>query len=137
VKAGHVCRLSSDIAPRAKGISTIAAATLEKHEFDGIDMVITNPPWSRPDLHEIIEHLREVNMPAWLLIDANWMFTEQAIPHLRYCEKIVTIGRVRWIPGTTMSGKDDAAWMLFSPSLVRCTVFHGKVKRNVRSVDGD
>jgi len=131
-KAGHVCRLSSDIEPRAEGIWTQAVGTLGKHDFGGIDMVITNPPWSRSELHAIIEHLRRLSVTAWLLIDANWMFTEQAIPYLPYCGAIVTIGRVRWIPGTQMSGKDDAAWFLFLPYKVQYTVFHGKLKTQQR-----
>jgi hypothetical protein len=129
MKHGHTCRLASDIAPRAENIYQQALGTLARHDFDGIDMVITNPPWSRAELHEIILHLRRLDVTAWLLLDANWMFTEQAIPHLRYCAHIVTIGRVRWIPGTTMSGKDDAAWFLFYPDVVDGTMFHGKQPR--------
>jgi hypothetical protein len=124
-KHGHVCRLASDIKPRAKGIWTQAAGTLAKSEFEGVDMVITNPPWSRPDMLPIIEHFREIGIMAWLLIDANWMFTGQAAPYMAYCAQIVTIGRVKWIPGTTMTGKDDAAWFRMAPYPAQ-TVFHGK-----------
>ena len=74
----------------------------------------------------MIEHLRGLGLPAWLLIDANWMFTAQAAPYLKYCSRIVTIGRVVWIPGTTMTGKDDCAWFRFQPKPVKATEFYGK-----------
>ena len=75
----------------------------------------------------MIAHLRTLWRPAWLLIDANWMFTAQAAPYLRYCSRILTVGRVVWIPGTTMTGKDDAAWFCFQPEPVDHTEFHGKM----------
>jgi hypothetical protein len=124
--AGHRCVFACDIAPRGPDIAHGDMLNLKP----GADanMVITNPPWERKLLHALILHLRSSGLPAWLLIDANWMFTAQAAPYLRYCERIITIGRLRWIPGTTMTGKDDCAWFLFMPPPVRTTTFHGRVK---------
>lgn len=73
---------------------------------------ITNPPWTRKILHPIIENLR-VQRPTWLLFDAAWMFTAQSAPYMQYCRVVIAVGRLRWIPGTTMDGKDDCAWYLF------------------------
>lgn len=73
---------------------------------------ITNPPWSRDLLHPIIENLR-TQLPTWLLFDADWMHTRQSAPYMKYCEKIISVGRVRWIPGTKVDGKDNTAWYLF------------------------
>lgn len=73
---------------------------------------ITNPPWTRKILHPIIDNLR-VQRPTWLLFDAAWMFTAQSSPYMMYCKTVIAVGRLRWIPGTTMDGKDDCAWYLF------------------------
>jgi hypothetical protein len=124
--AGHECVFASDLLPRAAGIKTFDLRTLPPSKVKGADMVITNPPWSRNVLHQMLVRLRQLGLPAWLLLDANWMFTGQAVPYLLYCERIVTIGRVKWIPGTTMTGKDDCAWMLFQPHPTPMTLFTGK-----------
>lgn len=74
---------------------------------------ITNPPWTRQILHPMITHLSNF-APTWLLFDADWMHTVQAKPYMDYCVKIVSVGRVKWIPGSKNTGKDNAAWYLFS-----------------------
>jgi hypothetical protein len=89
------------------------------------DLIITNPPWDRKILHPMIEHFSQ-QKPTWLLFDANWMFTKQATPYLKYCKKIVTIGRVKWIEDSAMSGKDDSCWYLFEKSWFGTTQFYGR-----------
>lgn len=106
------CRGSSDIEPLRLGIGTMNAMDLTHDHVRGIDMIITNPPWSRKILHPMIDHFR-VLRPTWLLIDANWMFTKQAGPFMKFCEKVVTIGRLKWFPESNMTGKDDCAWFHF------------------------
>lgn len=77
------------------------------------DAVITNPPWSRHLLHPMIDRFRR-HAPTWLLFDADWIHTVQARPFAAYCSHVVSIGRVRWIEGTDMTGKDNAAWYRFT-----------------------
>lgn len=82
-------------------------------DIEGADYIISNPPWSRDILHDSIEYFSKMK-PTWFLFDANWMFTKQSKPYLdKYCVKIVTIGRMKWMEGTSMSGKDDCCWYLF------------------------
>ena len=83
------------------------------------EFFITNPPWTRKILHPIIENLR-TQRPTWLLFDADWMHTQQAIPYIKYCKTIISVGRVRWIPGTTVDGKDNCAWYLFVNGETKC-----------------
>lgn len=75
------------------------------------DFYIENPPWDRRILHEIIDNLAG-QKPTWLLFDADWMHTKQAIPYLGYCRKIVSVGRVSWM-GNGVSGVDNCCWYLF------------------------
>jgi len=94
-----------------KSYINVTEADLSESEF-----IISNPPWSRDLLHHSIEHFASMK-PTWFLFDANWMFTMKAAPYLqKYCTKIVTVGRMKWIEGTTMSGKDDVCWYLFVPN---------------------
>ncbi len=83
------------------------------------DCFITNPPWSRNLLHPIIDNLRK-QLPTWLLFDADWMHTQQAIPYMQYCQTIISVGRLRWIPNTNMDGKDNCAWYLFGKNISKC-----------------
>lgn len=86
---------------------------------------ITNPPWSRKLLHPIIDNLR-IQFPTWLLFDADWMHTQQAIPYMEYCKTIISVGRIRWIPNTKVDGKDNCAWYLFVDSKTDCTFISRK-----------
>lgn len=101
---------SYDIDPRCVGVR--AANALYTRPSFIFDCFITNPPWSRDILHPLIDHLTSM-APAWLLLDADWMHTKQAAPYLKKCGCIVSVGRVKWIPGSKMTGKDNCAWYLF------------------------
>ena len=74
--------------------------------------IITNPPWSRWLLHPMIEHFSK-QAPTWLLFDADWMHTKQAVPYLTKLKKVVSIGRVKWIENSKHTGKDNSCWYLF------------------------
>jgi len=64
--------------------------------------------------------------PTWLLFDADWMHTKQAIPYLKYCTDIVSVGRLIWIEGTKTSGKDNCVWFRFDRKSDGIT-FHPKL----------
>jgi hypothetical protein len=119
-KHGHKCVDAIDIEPLADGIEQANALECEWDARDGL-IVLTNPPWRRDILHTMIEHFRK-QMPTWLLLDADWAHTRQAAPYMRYCSKIVSIGRLKWIPDSKMSGKDNCAWLAFEAEPVD-TVF--------------
>lgn len=109
-KHGHKCHYACDIEP-------MDAKVYKRDAFDvnvcAADYVISNPPWTRTILHPLIEHFRQI-APTWMLFDSNWANTKQAGPYLRYCEKIVAVGRVKWFPESKMTGKEDCAWYLFT-----------------------
>jgi len=107
--AGHLCCCASDIAPRR---DDIAEADAFGGPWVGFDCLITNPPWDRKVLHPLIDHL-SAQLPTWLLFDADWMHTRQSAPYLPFCRKIVSVGRVKWIPDSPFTGKDNCAWYLF------------------------
>jgi hypothetical protein len=67
--------------------------------------------------------------PTWLLFDAGWAHTQQAIPFTPYLRTIVSVGRVRWMPDTKQDGKDDAAWHLFGEYRLAPAAFYGRAPR--------
>jgi hypothetical protein len=122
---GMKCSAAYDREPQAPGI--IRANALDLHSVALGNTIITNPPWSRDQLHPMIRHFSKI-APTWLLFDAPWAFTSQATPFLKRCAKIVAIGRVKWIDGSPSVGKDDSAWYQFLDREVE-TVFFGKAPK--------
>jgi hypothetical protein len=107
---GHLCTDAFDIEPQREGIRQVDALSDWNHAIGNV--IITNPPWDRKILHPMIDNFR-VKMPTWLLFDADWMHTRQSAPFMPYCRKIVSVGRVKWIPDSKMTGKDNCAWYYF------------------------
>lgn len=107
--AGHVCARAWDIEPRRDDIDQLDALT---RLIGNIDCFITNPPWSRDVLHPMIVHF-SAQHPTWLLFDADWIHTRQSAPFSHLLRKIVSVGRVKWIPDSPFTGKDNCAWHLF------------------------
>ena len=120
---GHACRFAYDIEPRCKFVGRLDAFDL-RSSFIEVDYIITNPPWDRKILHPMIEHFRKL-APTWLLFDADWMHTKQSAEFMPYCRKIVSVGRVKWIPDSKMTGKDNCAWYLFD-DFADGTEFYGR-----------
>jgi hypothetical protein len=89
------------------------------------DYFITNPPWDRKILHPAIEHLSFI-APTWLLFDADWAHTKQSSELIKRCVKIVSVGRVKWIENSKMTGKDNCAWYLFDNTFNGKTEFIGR-----------
>jgi hypothetical protein len=119
--AGHVCVKAWDIEPRDPGVNYGDAQKVLTFGH----MTITNPPWTRSILHPLIVFLSD-QAPTWLLFDADWSHTRQAVPYLPRLRKIVSVGRVKWIPDSPFTGKDNCAWHLFTAESEAATEFVGR-----------
>jgi len=123
---GRICSSMSDIEPQMSQIERKDAFDIKKCVGDTF---VTNPPWDRNILHPLIIHLIGMR-PTWLLFDANWMHTRQSEPYMLRCKKrIVSVGRIKWIPDSPHTGKDNCAWYLFDerdPNQDDPTVFCGR-----------
>ena len=111
---GHTCTSAFDVEPQVESVWRNDASFAMETDLKGADIIITNPPWDRKPLHQIIERC-SVLKPTWLLFDSDWAFTKQARPYLRYCNMIVAVGRVKWIADSDMAGKDNCCWYKFLP----------------------
>lgn len=103
---GLSCTFADDI---ENGFDAIVDLKSVDAKFDAI---ITNPPWTRQILHQMIVEFQFI-APTWLLFDADWSHTRQAAPFLDQCSHIVSVGRVKWIEDSPFTGKDNAAWYRF------------------------
>lgn len=124
-----VCVSEYDIEPQNNlRIAYLDALTIEEKHVIGADLIVTNPPWDRKVLHPLIEKCANLR-PTWFLFDSNWANTVQSGKLIEtYCTDIVAIGRLKWIEGTTMSGKDDCSWFRFDKNKQSTTKFHGRRK---------
>jgi hypothetical protein len=119
---GHTCAIALDTDPKCGSVDRgDALSTL----FVNIHYIITNPPWTRSILHPMITHFAHQG-PTWLLFDADWPHTKQAVPYLPLLRKIVAVGRLKWIPGSTSVGKDNCCWYLFDAKNNSPTEFVGR-----------
>lgn len=109
--AGHYCIRAYDIEPKRDDILA-ANALYFKPDRESFDCFVTNSPWRRDILHPLIEHLSD-QAPTWLLFDADWKHTRQAIPFKPRLRRIVSVGRLKWIEGSKWDAKDNCAWYLF------------------------
>lgn len=122
--AGHTCVSAFDAGVGPYRIHD--ASFMTETDINGAEIIITNPPWDRPVLHQIITR-GALLRPTWLLFDADWMHTAQAAPYLEMCRKIISIGRVKWIEGSAHVGKDNCCWYLFeAKGAPHVTTFKGR-----------
>lgn len=123
-----LCTKATDVEPRhwlvSEGDSLTASAPAN------VDFIITNPPWDRKILHPMINHFA-TSHPTWLLFDADWAHTKQCSSFINFCVRIVSVGRVKWIEGSTNTGKDNCAWYLFDKSYQGVTEFYGPDIQNL------
>lgn len=120
---GFFCEWAGDALPQRSWINWADARTIKVRAR----MFITNPPWGRKLLHPIIINLSD-QAPTWLLLDTDWMHTKQAGSFMaERCRKVVSIGRVRWIPDSKQDGVDNSAWFLFDAPGDYQTQFVGRL----------
>ena len=125
-RAGHRCVCAIDIEPQRYDVNRGDALEIDffaSGPREHGEVFITNPPWGRRTLHSLIVHLSD-QAPTWLLFDADWVHTHQAAPFRSRLRRIVSVGRIKWIPGSPFTGKDNCAWHLFDkPSDDACAFY--------------
>ena len=119
---GHRFAAAWDIKPGVKWVDKQDART---RQIGNIDCFITNPPWSRDVLHPIIDNL-SAQHPTWLLFDADWIHTRQSNGLWQRCSMIVSVGRLKWIPDSKFTGKDNCCWYRFDPHHKAGPLFIGR-----------
>jgi len=110
------CGYSGDIRNGADALDWLPAPNIEQ--------IITNPPWSWPLLKPLLEHfIFNCRIPVWLLLDADVAHNIRMHSYMNRCFKIVSVGRLKWIPDTPHQGLDNAAWYGFNHKHIGYPVF--------------
>jgi hypothetical protein len=123
---GIKCGWRSDIVSDLSWVVQKDALKLTPEDVKNCDIILTNPPWSRYLLHPMIDKFVGLK-PTWLLFDSDWCHTKQSARFMKdYCTDIVSVGRLIWIPGTRISGKDNCSWYRFEKDKQNETRFHGR-----------
>lgn len=135
VAAGHVCAAAFDVAPRAAGIRQIDALSPYWSAVDG-EIIITNPPYSWPLLRNLILTFIGRAGSAWVLLEADFAHRKRCADLLAHCADIVSIGQIRWVPGTKHKSTKLYAWYLFT-SQKAATVFHATPTAKFGCSDAD
>jgi hypothetical protein len=119
------CVLRSDIVQSANETQLLRdARQLCTGDFSNKpDAIITNPPWTRDVLLEIIGNLKWL-APTWLLLSGDWLFNKSSAEYLPDATDIVAIGRVKWMPDSEYTGKENACWVRFVGGHDRGATFH-------------
>ena len=122
---GGSCLLPLDIEPQADWITRGDANNLNDEAVEYCDFIITNPPFTWNVLKPLMEKWIDLR-PTILLLPADFMHNVRFGPFLTYCEKIVSIGRVKWIEGSKGGGVENYAWMFFNQHNNKPTEFYGR-----------
>ena len=114
VAHGMVCAGASDIEPQRDDIS-VAMRCSDRRRPQRRRVQITNSPYSKTSRRLTLALLFRLSAlrPTWLLLPADFAHNVYAGPILAGCDRIVSIGRVRWIAGSTTDGLENSAWFRF------------------------
>ena len=120
-----VCLLSTDIEPEEIGVLQWDANDLTEDMLVNCQYLVTNPPFTYSVLSPLMDLWIELR-PTILLLPADFAHNKRFSKYLDVCEKIVSVGRVRWIEGTKMSSVENFAWYFFDKMKTEETKFYGR-----------
>ncbi len=121
-----LCLLAMDIEPQADYIIQGDSSVLTNESVDNCDVIITNPPYTWSVLSPMMDRWLALNCVTILLLPADFMHNKRFAKYLKHCNLIVSIGRVKWIEDSKMTGVDNYAWYFFTPEEAGETVFKGR-----------
>lgn len=127
ILSSHGCEIfMSDIEPKRDDILLYDCSFFDPHIFipDKTGLVVTNPPW---DFDFISNFLHYADWPVWFLLSADFAHNKRSAPYMKRCERIVSVGRVKWIANSPHTAKDNCAWYLFNPYPVAVTAFYPRL----------
>lgn len=119
VGAGMVCLEAFDIHPlRDDIVKADARSVFMPEKLNAI--YITNPPFVRSLMHEIMLHCCH-QAPSWFLVEHDWCITQQASRIItKHASDIVSIGRLKWFRPEDPRNKgkdpmDNFVWLRLEP----------------------
>lgn len=107
-----LCIYALDIEPQADWVLQGDALAMSGESIEHCQMIITNPPFTWSLLKPMMDLWISLR-PTLLLLPADFMHNKRMNPYIEKCKWIKSIGRVKWIEDSKVSGVDNFAWYLF------------------------
>lgn len=125
---GALCPLATDIEPQADWVMQFDALNLSGMDVENCDYIVTNPPYTWSLLKPMMDLWIELR-PTLLLLPADFMHNKRMKTYINLCEWVQSVGRVKWIEDSKMSGVDNYAWYMFNKNkdVGEPTHFYGRV----------
>lgn len=124
--SGALCVLPMDVEPQVEWIVEGDANSLSSQDLEHSQLIITNPPFTWSVLKPLMDKWISLR-PTVLLLPADFLHNQRFAPYLKYCTKIVSIGRVKWIEDSKTAGVDNYVWAFFDQSNQAPTNFYGRI----------
>lgn len=105
------CKWRSDVRETVGSSKVMDALDITKEDLQGIDCIITNPPFKWEWLQPLLDHLPTLK-PTWLLLPADVMHNKRMSPYMERCAHVVSIGRMYWMENK-IKGVDNMCWYRF------------------------
>lgn len=114
------CLWASDLQPDTPNLErnvpslsvrTRNAFNVTPNDLFGIDLIITNPPFSWKVLSKLLPIWLDLK-PTWLLLPADMANNVRFSTFMQHCSDIVPVGRVSWM-GNGESGMENFSWYCF------------------------
>lgn len=118
------CKWRSDIRETVGCSKVLDALDITKEDLKGIDMIITNPPFSWTMLKPLLDYLPTLK-PTWFLLPADLAHNVRMGPYMKNCAHIVSVGRLFWMENK-VKGVDNYCWYRFHDSWDHGTRFWGR-----------
>jgi hypothetical protein len=118
------CKWRSDIRETVGCSQVKDAVDITKQDLEGIDTIITNPPYEWSMLQPMLDHLPKLK-PTWLLLPADMMHNVRMGPYMASCAWVLSIGRLYWMENK-IRGVDNFCWYRFHDTWDSGTRFVGR-----------
>jgi len=118
------CKWRSDVRETVGCSKVLDALDITKQDLQGIDMIVTNPPYDWKLLQPLLDHLPTLK-PTWLLLPADMMHNKRMGPYMKNCAWVLSIGRLYWMENK-VKGVDNFAWYGFYENWLLVTRFVGR-----------
>ena len=119
------CNWRSDIRETVKGSKVMPATDLTEEDLGHVDCIISNPPFTKGILLPCIDHLISLK-PTWLLLPADYMHNRYFGSYMSICDKVVSVGRVKWFKDSKSCSTDNFVWFHWKDNRPSETTFYGR-----------
>lgn len=122
-----MCFLALDVEPQVDWVLRGDANHINAESVEVCSLIVTNPPFRWDWLKPLMDTWINLK-PTVLLLPADFAHNQRFAPYLSVCERIVSVGRVKWIEDSKASGVENYSWYMFDKNNTKPTNFYGRTK---------